>query len=282
MSYVADLLPEGWGTSAPVPGKGNNGAQWSLGLRTSSLCFGQDAGLSRPGRVILICRRFVSSGGGMRFPPTISIGSWTIFALLLAPASVQGQSVVGRWELWSIDGLDPSKAVETQSALDFDVAFGTDTLYAGDSRTGFRLLESTLEVLPGGDYREMKVTVHTTYMTAEAYRRVTGRPYFGSEPLREVSTPDTSIIVGRWTSEADSVLFFLTRDQVSETLVSGLVNVYPTLGIDSLRAVMLSVVDDFRDPEWLGEQMRGPATSSHRLVLHDGSGRTRVYRRPGG
>jgi hypothetical protein len=83
--------------------------------------------------------------------------------------------------------------------------------------------------------------------------------------------------VGLWREEGDSVVLFLTDQQVAEGLAAALAPLAPTLGADSLRALTQSALSGVQTTN-LGEQMRGVAEGD-RLTLVDVNGRTRVYRR---
>lgn len=190
-------------------------------------------------------------------------------------ACASNAKVHGEWTLWSIDGLPSSEAFP--SRLDLVGTFGTVTVREGQAWTETKTDSLTLSVLPDDEFRETTVSTSTLVMTADLLERISGRRWLGPDPARETSPPKRSITIGAWTTQGDTIVFALSRDQTIASIAASMRSLLPNVPEDSLRRVVEQSLLSTEIPA----RYRG-VLDQDRLVLTDMNGRRLVLRKQDG
>lgn len=145
----------------------------------------------------------------------------------------------------------------------------------GDGITSETMLDSlTLEILEGGDFREVRVERSAIVTTREALERVTGQRWYGPDQVREEQPPARQETIGRWELRNDSILFYASPEQVRQELMTTLQSAYP----QAPQPVLLQFVDSIVAELTTRPRYAGQVTNS-RMELLDVDGRLLVFQR---
>lgn len=157
----------------------------------------------------------------------------TIF-LFPIRASAQTETFVGTWYLWSIEGVSPKSAPASSS---------TSTVIVADSvplpvRRDNWLLDQTLEIYADGTFRDTRVRRTRQSADAKVLRRLLDAPIPTTAasfvPVEE--SVDTTITIGEWAVEGDSVVLRHSTAGLGERIAENVAGGDPAIArmIDSL------------------------------------------------
>lgn len=150
----------------------------------------------------------------------------------------------------------------------------------GDLRVETKVLNRLLEVLPGGDFREVETTARTFIFSPDAAFRLSG--IRSPDAARVEQAPERKASLGIWRSFGDSVFFERDPDVLAGELVVSLEGLDPSTDLDSLRAGITRMLRGaLRVSDRSSDKIvsyRGTWTD-HRLTLVDVNGKALVFRR---